>query len=997
MPRDAEAANSTDSTAHSLRRRLAWLSGAAAAFAVGVSLLVLVGWSLGNEVLVRVVPLPGAGVMMPNSAIGFLLSGAALRLLWPAGSLPRARRIAGRLLAVAGLVLGLLVLAEYALDADLGIDLLLFPDTVTQLAHALPGRPAPSTAVCFALVGLALLALDFEVRAGRRPAQLLALAVGFVALQALAGYGYAAPELYAPAAFGRGPSFTPMAIHTALTFLVLALGILFARPDRGIMEVFTGADAGGFVARRLLPAAILIPLVLGWLRLASERAGLVDTAAGTALLVVAIVVLLGLIIGRSAGALRRLDEARARSVEAQRASEARFRGIFEGAGIGITLADAEGRLLAVNPTFEQMLGYTEAELVGLPYLEITWPDDLAVGREEYRALVGGSLARYQVDKRYRRKDGTAVWARLTVSRVEGAAGAVQAIGMIEDVTERVEVEEERRRFSAIVEATPDLVAVGSVEGRVQSLNPAGRRLVGIPDDLDVTSLSVADFHPPEVTRLVVREAIPKALRDGSWRGETTLRALDGRLIPVLQVILSHRTASGEVECLSTVMRDISDRKRQEESQRFLAEAGRRLGSSLDAGTILDRLLRSLVPGLADYCLIDRIGEDGQIERVGALHARPEAQAAVERLGAWPLAAEQLLGPAEVLRSGEPQLVAEVTPAWLRAVSRDEAHRACLEALGAKSEVMVPLSAGGEVLGVVTLGRTDAGRRYGPEDLALAVQLTERAAVALENARLFHESQQATHLRDEVLRVVAHDLRSPLRTVSVYADLLLDEEKDEEAREHLEIILQAAERGAHLIEDLLDVARMEAGSLAVNPEPLEVAPLVEEALAQARALALEKGLAVAADVPRDLPRVAGDRERLMQVFSNLLGNAIKFSPPGGRVSMRVAQVDGEVRWSVSDTGPGIPEALQPRLFEPFWQALGGTREGAGLGLPIAKGIVEAHGGRIWVETAEGQGSTFHFTVPLAEDAEGFNPAEAARNEASGGRDPGPAAGATGSSG
>jgi signal transduction histidine kinase len=148
------------------------------------------------------------------------------------------------------------------------------------------------------------------------------------------------------------------------------------------------------------------------------------------------------------------------------------------------------------------------------------------------------------------------------------------------------------------------------------------------------------------------------------------------------------------------------------------------------------------------------------------------------------------------------------------------------------------------------------------------------------------------------------------------------------------------------------------------EPLEAAPLVEETLALHRPLAADARLTLEADIAKGLPAIQGDRDRLLQVFSNLIGNAIRFSPAGGRIVVRAVADGAHVRFSVSDEGPGIPRSQWPRLFDPFWQAVQGSGKGAGLGLPIAKGLVESHGGRIWVASEPGQGATFHFTVPTA---------------------------------
>jgi signal transduction histidine kinase len=179
-----------------------------------------------------------------------------------------------------------------------------------------------------------------------------------------------------------------------------------------------------------------------------------------------------------------------------------------------------------------------------------------------------------------------------------------------------------------------------------------------------------------------------------------------------------------------------------------------------------------------------------------------------------------------------------------------------------------------------------------------------------------------------------------------------------------VIRRSADRANRLISDLLDVARIQAGGLAVEPVPVEAAALVQEALEAATPLANGKKLTLQPEMPEHLPAVCSDRDRVLQVFGNLIGNAIKFTPEGGRITVRADNEPHEVKFAVCDTGPGIPPEHLPHVFDRYWQAKSTRKLGTGLGLSIAKGIVEAHGGRIWVESELGKGAAFHFTLPLA---------------------------------
>lgn len=220
----------------------------------------------------------------------------------------------------------------------------------------------------------------------------------------------------------------------------------------------------------------------------------------------------------------------------------------------------------------------------------------------------------------------------------------------------------------------------------------------------------------------------------------------------------------------------------------------------------------------------------------------------------------------------------------------------------------------------------------------------------------------------MLAIVSHDLRNPVSLVSMCADLLLDESvPPEKRRQQAEIIKRSSDRMIRLIQDLLDVSVIEAGGLSVEREVVDSVAVAREACDMVEHIAGRKVLPVECEVPETLPPVHADRDRIIQVFSNLIGNAVKFTAEGGVVRLRCHAREGEVEFSVADTGPGIPEAHLSRIFDRFWQAKHTARTGAGLGLAIAKGIVGAHGGRIWVESRVGHGSTFFFALPVADSA------------------------------
>jgi len=251
---------------------------------------------------------------------------------------------------------------------------------------------------------------------------------------------------------------------------------------------------------------------------------------------------------------------------------------------------------------------------------------------------------------------------------------------------------------------------------------------------------------------------------------------------------------------------------------------------------------------------------------------------------------------------------------------------------------------------------------GVTDMVRKVVKNEVGRVTLD--RLYDEAQRIIDAREEILRIVAHDLRNPLNTIHMATSLLIEEPGPETARvSQLRIIQRSGERMNHLIQDLLSVTTIEAGRLSIAPRKVAVHELFREASEMLEPIAREKAIAFTVSVADDLPAVRADPARMLQVISNLVGNAVKFTPAGGTITLSAIRADGRVQCSVADTGPGIPAAQIPRLFGKFWQAKRGDGRGVGLGLAIARGIVEAHGGTIGVQSEEGRGSVFSFALPV----------------------------------
>jgi signal transduction histidine kinase len=406
---------------------------------------------------------------------------------------------------------------------------------------------------------------------------------------------------------------------------------------------------------------------------------------------------------------------------------------------------------------------------------------------------------------------------------------------------------------------------------------------------------------------------------------------------------------------------------------FLAESGAALAASLEYERTLQAVAHLAIPTLADWCTVDLLDEQGRVRRIAAASAGAGRDELARQLQERYTPQLDWAGhpAARALATGEPTLLATFTRADLDAMARDAGHRELLRALEVASLMAVPLVARGRTLGAITLVSSDPGRRYGPDDLALARDLAARCALAIDNARLYREARRAVRVRDEFLGSASHELRTPLSHIKGFVSTLrqTDVEWDEATRQDfLAEIEREADRLAKLIGDLLDMSRLGSGGLAPGaraPERLD--DLVAGGLDRARGALAEHPVAV--EVGAELPAVLVDAGQIERVVANLVENAAKYTPPGTPIRLSAAAADGAVELRVEDAGPGIPPDQLERVFETFVRgpAAAQAASGAGLGLTICRRIVEAHGGRIHAENRLEGGARFVVALPATPGA------------------------------
>ena len=527
-------------------------------------------------------------------------------------------------------------------------------------------------------------------------------------------------------------------------------------------------------------------------------------------------------------------------------------------------------------------------------------------------------------------------------------------------------------FAAILDIAADAVITVDEAQRIMHFNKGAEQIFGYaPDEVIGQPLEVL---LPERFR-----AAHPALVRGFGAGQETARRMghrreiyglrkNGKEFPAEASISKLLLPTGRT-VYSAVLRDVTDRKRAEQDQRFLAEASAILAASLDYEATLAAVPQLAIPRFGSWCALALVAPDDSLRRIVAPHSDPSLAAPLEEMmRRYPLHWDSPWLAVDVLRTGTPTMVSTVTDDWLEAHAEDPEHFRLLKQVGTSSLLSIPLIARDQVLGAITIGRAEGSPPFDEADLGLASDIAARAALAIDNARLYQTAQRATQARDVVLGIVSHDLRNPLSAIAMCASALR-ESPPEAATDRASLadtIYDSAEWMQRLIQDLLDVAAIEARQLSIERQREPVEPIVQRTRATFERPATERGVRLSVEVLPGTPEVDGDAERILQVLANLVSNAVKFTESGGMVTVVAERSGAGVQFSVRDTGAGVPADDLSHLFNLYWHARRNARSrGSGYGLAIARGIVEAHGGRIWVESVVGEGSTFRFTVPAAD--------------------------------
>lgn len=834
-----------------VRYRVVSIGLAVFAFCIGGA--ALLGWILDNEYLKRVHP--SLVTMKANTAVCLMLAGVACILINYRSPSRIKRGIIQLFAAIVGLI-GLITLSEHVFGWNTGLDQLLFYESHAEAGLSFPGRMGVAASLNFFFLGIALSFVDAKAKRWFHLSNIAVLVVVTVTLLVFLYYFYGI-EIEPVAQY-----FT-IALHTVVAFLSLCAAILVARPERGFVATLLGNSFGAVVARRMLPAFVVV-ILLGWIRTLTRNAGWFSPGFATAFFVVAVLVLLAVLIWLTALSLNRTDRERHLADLALRHSEARLTALLEQLPVGIGLTDRDGRFLIRNSLLNNFVGDRLSSLD--PVFAARWragdKDGRLLDPSEWpsaRALRGESVSP-GCEMLYTGASGKQIWTRvLSVPFRDQADELGGVIVVVQDIDEQRRAE---NRLDVLV--------------RVSEL--------------------IRTIRDPYELSYAVAETL-------------------GSHLNVRRCLFNETDVERDLEL---VHRDYTDGAESVAGEHRISEYSSTTSQEMERGnTVVNNDSKTDPRTAADY---ERVYESNG-ER--AYIAVP-----LMREGRW------------------------VASLW---VSDDRPRQWTKEEL--------------------SLLQTAAERTWTAIEKLRAEAERERLLINVQEAR--DAAEKANQLKDEFLATLSHELRNPLNVILGYSELLLrmrEIEQSPRLAQMGEALRRNAQSQSQLINDLLDLSRLQRGKISLNQETVSLPAIIDNAVETVRGDAATKGVDIRVNVGDQLSLVAGDRLRLQQIAWNLLNNAVKFTPAGGGIEIALSNENDNAVFAITDTGQGIDPSFLPHVFEMFRQADGSNRRrhgGLGIGLALVRQLVQLHGGKIIAESdGPNKGARFTVRLPLLHEMAGL---------------------------
>jgi len=989
---------------------------------IAIGCTVILGWIFDLQLLKSI--LPGLPSMKFNTATCFILGGFSLLFQhqWRAElTTIKHQKIYNYLTFSASfliILISLITLVQYSFNLDLGIDQLLFKDSSILTIPLAPGRMAPNTAAAFLLLGAALLLLSVK-RPKYLRVQILSCCAFLIAFLSLIGY------IYGKAFFYTIGNQIGMSLNTSVAFLLLSFGILFVSPDKGFIAVVASARAGGIMARRLLPPAIIIPPLVGYFIMSGERLQAYTSEVGISLLSVLNVIIFTFLIWQNAKTLCTADRKRYRAELGLRKAKADLETEVEKRTLQLQLVneklqqqildsqateqvlqknynllltvinstptalfvkDIDGCYMMLNAAGASIIGKSFDEIIGRDDSELFSPEIAENIRKSDRQIVtAGKTQVMEEELPVQGKLRTFLSTKNVYRDGQGKIGGIVSIAR--DITDRKQAEVANRSLAAILEATPDFVGICDLEGQAVYINKAGRKMLGIDENEDISHRQVAEFSSASARSILL--AIATAVSEGVWSGETAFVSASGIEIPVSQVIISHGATDGKPEYISTIARDISDRKQAEDALRLSEQRYRSLiAATAQLVWMTDAQGKPIAP--TDWmAYTGQSLEEATNNWFSAIH--PDDRDLT--LQAWMRAVEtkNLYEVEHRLRAAD----GSYRHFWVRAVPVLATDGSIREWVGTHTDISDRV----QVL--------EALKQSATQYRSQATQLEKAFRDLHETQTQLIQTEKISSL-GQLVAGVAHEINNPINFIygnithaSQYARDLLDllhlyQEKYPnplpeiaEAAEDIEVdfliedfpkILESMKVGAERIRDLVVSLRNFSRLDESQMKRVDIHEGIESTL-----LILQHRLKATASRPAieiikeygDFPKIECYAGQLNQVFMNLIANAIDaleeynsqrsakdiYACPN-TIRITTSTNSNTVSIRISDNGLGITQEVIRNLFDPFFTTKP-VGKGTGLGLSISYQIVEKHRGKLQCFSVLGEGAEFVIEIPIAQ--------------------------------
>ena len=877
-----------------------------------VAALVLIGWQFDIIVLRR--PILRLSAMNPLTACCFILIAGSLIIL--ASTKKTAYNIfIGRLLASAAVFVGATKLVCFFFDTDFQIDYLMFPEKVTStISGGLPNAMAPNTAACFILSGIALLIRNVETRNKKVPAHFIALLIGMTGVLSILGYLYRVESFYS---IFRSIS---MAIHTASCFLLFAIALLFSNPGKGMMREFTSTFSGSITARLLVPAAIIIPSVLGLLRLHGNWMGLYSNEFGVAIFALSIIITFLFLIWFNTILLNKRDLQRIKAEEEVKQSTkqiAYFANIIEKTSDGIVSFTPEFKIISWNKGAEIIYGLKREEVIGKTSREV-FRQDYTVGElDEIRGQLtdrgywSGELSQY-------RQDGSKMICLMSTTMLKDQNDVITGyVSIAKDVTKQKEEDQKLKaseeQFRLLINNVKDqAIFMLDVNGNVASWNSAAEKLEGYTTD-EIIGKSATIFYTTEGQAIKeLNENLLKAKKNGFFETKGWRVRKNGLAFWANIVYTALYDENGKLTGYSKVVKDITEGKKAAEQIAYLARLLEDTGDAVFS-TDINFNVKS-----------------------------------------WNRAAETFFGYSAMEAIGKP--VADVVRPQITEEARQELRENMRQNGGWRGEVVYLKKDGTALIVLVSNAATRNEKNEIDGFVTVCRDISQRKKLEEKLKRSNEELEAFTYS-------VSHDLRAPLRAIIGFSSILEEDygsKLDEEAQRITGVIKSNTQKMGSLIDDLLNFSRM--GRHEIIKTQIDTKGMVNEVI---REVYRESSTHQINWVIHPLPTVWGDINMLRQVWLNLVSNAIKYSGNSEPANIEIGTFikDQQIVFFVKDNGAGFDQQYAHKLFKVF-QRLHSIHEfeGTGVGLAIIEKIVSKHGGSVWAEGRKGEGASFYFTLP-----------------------------------